>query len=830
MTIFFAWVDPTETTFNPSVHNRVDENVFKFDISHEEGQMPTCDVVIKNPQAGLLNPSRKQWAWVSTDVTGSIEPLFFGRLLGIPTDLMGYQVTLRFISKALDYIAQKWALADTLQVLPYYDPIFLSPEAQIDPDSVLEGYSAAYHVDRTTLEWSISDILEGEDGTLDFGVDQILFGSLSMDVKESALRAVRVDATVHWRQWFRGQVVEIYHGNVASLTANSLADSWPKFGESLGGGWKAAWPTWARAVGGDLGSYEEQGSWQDQNQKHNEGDTIAAQWSVSIPYAPGYDINLQHSEQYGNIGSTTTVSGVPNSSFPMPDFGGGGGSPTNTSNPNSGFSLSYSRIVIWKAFLQLWITPDGTPNNFTETFSFTLNADIQHLLSDANAQSETEVITLEGQDVGEAVFDYKAWTNVKGTYVGLGQIILPNMQVGPGGLSFQIVVTPGTLGTTAPLYSDVPGNLTTDGSAVLACIGSTLPSISDWSPYTYYRAGQIICLDSNGGYFFLCNQEGTTGEFYPFPYYVLVPDPSTPPMVYPPAFPPVSPPPSFGSSFGDNGVVWTSLGAGGTSLATPINGTPGNITASAFFSTERGTNAVSAAIMRARAKMRTRARAFEISATVPFKDGLSLSCRKNATITSPIWNGLPLIPGGVASGKVIKYSLTGDGESGEFLANFTIGCAVGNAGTAYSNADGTGLYVSEGYVQPGWQATTGRVISHDDVAFTPPPPNWTTAFFTAPLTKNQVVLSEAWKGSVAYQARLANMIYSQSVSNGYEGIQRRAQQASYKVQWAQYQLSTEAGSYYYELKLKPISGLSWSTPYIIDVQDLRIPKQIDLGA
>jgi hypothetical protein len=805
MTIFFAWVNAYEVDFNPAIHARWDEDVYSFHIEHEEGQMPVADIVIKNPDVGLLNTSRKQWAWLSTDVTGAIEPLFFGRILGIPSDLLGYQVTVRFIAKSNDYVARKQALADTLRVSPYYDPIFLSDEAMIDPDAVLEGYSAAYHVDRIpnhgrkALDWTISDIIEGEDGVLTFTEDEILFGSLSMNLNQSPLRAVRVDAKVHWSQNFRGQTVPIFGGWVKTLTGEHLAQEWPKPGQDLGGGWVADIGSMAVAIGGGNGTYSESGSWQDQNQYHNEGDTISASWSVTLPLSPGVEVNRQESATYGNIGGGHNFIGTPGF--------GGAGSVTNSSG-SSGYSATWNVLSIWRVYCQLFIRPNNSPNDFTETFTFTLYSDIQHILGDPDAKEETEVITLESQDVGEAAYDFKAWTSLAGKPVQLGQIMLPNTRtVGPGGDSFQICIVPGTMGTIEVLYSDIIGDITVDGNSQWACVGPKLPLIDDWAPSTYYRVGQIICAEDNGGWFYVCVQEGFTGSIYPFPNGTMFP-------------------PAFGQSYADYQVVWTSLRNGGPSLAVPIGGQPGNIIQNGFFAQNRGALAISAAIMKARARMLTRARAVEISATVGLREGLGLSCRMNATFETHF------IPGNIATGKVIKYVLRGDGETGEFLADITIGCAVGVAGTPYVSADGFPLYVQSGYVQSGYQATSGRVVSHGDVSFTPPPPSSTTNGFTSPLTAGQVVVQAQWHGSLANQIRLAKIAYSPASNDGI-GVtkaQDRGKAFQKRLELAQQQLNSEAGSVFFQLQLKPIGGLSTSTPYVIDVSRLIIPKQIDLGA
>ena len=90
---FFAWADATETTFGPE-HQVEDEEVFSFRVEHAEGEFARLSIDIKNPRIGLLAPARKTWAWLSWNNGTEVIPLFFGRLVGVPSDLHQEIVTL----------------------------------------------------------------------------------------------------------------------------------------------------------------------------------------------------------------------------------------------------------------------------------------------------------------------------------------------------------------------------------------------------------------------------------------------------------------------------------------------------------------------------------------------------------------------------------------------------------------------------------------------------------------------------------------------------------------------------------------------------------------
>jgi hypothetical protein len=252
----FAWVDKGEA-FDPETHFREDESIFGFAITHNEGEFPTAVVQLQNPRVGLLGDGRKQWAWISRDG----EPLFFGRLLGAPQDMQDEIVQLTFVARPADFEAQREALAASLRVAPWYDEVWLSEQARLDPDAVLEGRSALWHTDRTTHAVTISDIIQGEDGTVIFEEDDVLQESVSVSHGASPLRRLDVTATVQWRQSGTGtlditgrllngfaaaQPDEIQNidntkavgeGMICVAGGDEFAAAWPRTGARIGGGW-----------------------------------------------------------------------------------------------------------------------------------------------------------------------------------------------------------------------------------------------------------------------------------------------------------------------------------------------------------------------------------------------------------------------------------------------------------------------------------------------------------------------------------------------------------------------------------------------------------------
>lgn len=829
--LYFAWVDKTDYTFSTGSHCRYDEPVWSINLTHDEGQIPTCEVEITNPcinapYVGLLAASRKQWAWVSVwdYASATVKPLIFGRIVGIPSDLSSKFIKFLIVARADDYLTQKQTLADSLRVRPNYDPIFFDDKSRIDADAVLEGYSAAWHIDRTSLAWTISDILVGEDGTVAIGQDKIL-SDLSFDVKGPPLRAVRADANVNWSQIFRGNIIPVELGIVETYTGGSLISSWPKVGDDLGGGWRAAPGTAAVDLRGIEHSqpYQESGGFQDSNTQHSEGDVISASWHASIP-PKGLTVGYTTNSNYANIGSLGGDTGQGfGSGIVTGASQGAGGSGDDTS---TSISAQWQEIQLWKVATSLFITPDPAANSFAESLSFTLSADVQPVLTDTTSLADTEVIEFNSIDVGEAYIDLKAWSSLKaaGGSVAIGQVMAPNIPVGPGGLSFQVALNSGSMGSTAPLFSDVVGETTTDGSVTWASLGSSLAAVGDWQASTYVRKGHFLCYEAGGGYFFLCTTDGSTGTKSPFYIYDIfgnqVLDTLGQPMINPAVATP-------GATFADGGVVWTSLGTGGPSLIVPIGGQPGNIQQSSFYSSDRGARAVEFMICKCAARMRDRARAVEIGCDIPFALGLDLSLRKSATITHKY------LPGGSATGKIVSYSIGADGE-GNRSARVKIACAVGKGGSVSASA-GTDDY-SDAIVAEA-QTQTGAMNSLGGVTYEPPPPDSTYSGLHSPLTADQVVLLAGWFGSLANQRRALTTAYgvqghpttSSQIGWGSNVYQRASSKQSADEQ-ANAALQLAENSVYFELHLRPISGTQVSTPYYVNVSQLVIPQQINLEA
>ena len=338
-------------------------------IEHSEGDFPSLSIVIRNPRIGLLAPARKTWAWLSHGGT----PLFFGRLVGVPSNINQNAVTLDFIGRPADYATQKAALAASLRVLPYYDPVFITPGEQADPDTVLEARPAMWHIDRTTLAVTASHILVGEDGVEEFLESEVPYDSVSVSFGQVPTNSLTVSADVSWTQSARGSInVGTYY--FETYSGKALVDDWPKPGDSIEGGYTVS-------VGFATDNYNIDGteaasfnvSWSNEQRKHATGDTL----STSI---------------------SSTIAPLRGPSIKVPLTAG-----TKSGGDEASVDSTWLRIPLWAVSATLSVNYEAARDR-KESIQFTMQANFQPLVT-LPGEEETVTLSIGGGDVGVPLRD-----------------------------------------------------------------------------------------------------------------------------------------------------------------------------------------------------------------------------------------------------------------------------------------------------------------------------------------------------------------------------------------------------------------------------------------
>lgn len=855
---YFAWVDATETF--GAEHHRFDEDVFSWAVEHQEGEFATLTVDIPNPRIGLLAPGRKTWVFLSVQEGATVTLIFAGRLIATPSNLVGEDWTLTFSGRPVDYAVAKQRVAEGLKAGPNYDPLFLGEAKRDDPDTILQGYSAAWHINRTTGEVTVSDVLEGEDGTETFTEDETPYDSVKLTIDRPPLTEALVEMDVAWGQSW-SDYVNLGTWTFDSYAGDGILQDWPKALGSLGDGWTAVLATAVDAYHVDKApTLTKSFQWTNTAKKHANGDSMSIESSSSAPDLPNGYISrrITYAAQNGFIDPFATDSE---------------GDPAPINIPES-YTEQSSYVPKWRVRTALVARYDAKRDR-RERLRITVTSDLQAIVTDDATAPDSETISIGSAQVDQPILDVKNWSSVAGTAVTLGQIIFPD--VGTASTA-QIATTAGTAGTTPPAFSDVAGATTADGTAVWTSLGSTsIATAPDWKASAYTPLGSVIRPDrplsipyawlvqqgllevpktgtnvnlgtlvSSGGTYQQCSLSGTTGVTTPAfsgtpgtvttdgsahwtslgtdlplgSVYFIATTAGTSGAALP----------GFSNTLGttttDGSVVWTSLGTADV----PIGGYPGHTGRNAFFPTDRGLQAIEYGIARARALLRLRARVVQITWETTFDRALALSCRKNATLEDR------RLPGGTATGKIVGYTISADGATGTLKGSVTIGCAIGNGGTLSTSA-GTPSYVATGYVADGYQYTTATITSGPDIAYTPPPIAPNSDDLNFPLTRGDAVQYELVHGTLAAQAT--------AVTNALQAAATAAKQQAlvpdYLVQFQQQQDNAKSTEervrdalktvpIWLELELADVHGGPFAAEYVIATSPLVIPQSIDLEA
>ncbi len=877
---YLAAVDEDETTFGVE-HHRMDEYVFSARRILREGEPPKLELVIENPREGLLSPLRKQWYWFAWDkpiyeensdsdlelVGTTVEPLFFGYVDGIPDDLQAETINVTLIARPRDYARQLQLLAETLKVPPMHHPVFTDVAHRDDPMTIFESQNKMIVIDPVTHVVSASDILDAEDGTLDFTEADHYYPSLQVRRGSVPKAAVRVNMSVSWTQTASGYIDMDPISPIVSYSGDGILSDWPKPLSTVAPGL-----TVFASSAYDLneidkivnvsGSYQ----WKSGNKKHRDGDALSTSRNWNLPQGKFVAAN-----QTGGLpGTIITEQNQDGFLDPYATDENGEPAPVNIPASYSGtsafaglYSIALSMTLQYRA-----------ERPHTERISFTLFADIQSSAIDPLASEDSDVIDLSGSDVGIPIVDLKNYTTVSGQHVDVGTIIFPDNPQFPGNQTIQRAVVAGTAGLIEPEFSDIAGDTTPDGpdTLVWASLGqaSAEESAPDWSGEAYVTAGTMILprrpvtttlasymaagnassppantsfseglLLADGDHYIVFTEAGAGGRHGPadfgtatavtlanlpdgFSYFVATTGGATGPKYVIPDFAGAA---DIGDTVTDGDVTWQKVAVG----RIPIGGLVGNVTGYSYFGTDDGKLAIAHGICRARAKLRYASRAVSSSFECSYLRGIAVSLRKSATL-----HDSERLPGGLVLGKFTSSELIADAETGEFTCKNEIGSAVGRA-TVIVEVEGDPMYVDDDYVEDDYQQRSGEIIfvpELSDVAYSPIRPEPDEDGISWPLTKAMLVQSEQVMGSGGADA-VAEAIKSLQQASQLDGQPDSAELQFEKARNGANSLSQllQESPTWYDLVLKPLNGRgSFNRVYHVKCTNLSIPRMIDLEA
>ena len=840
---FFAWADATETTFTPSLHCRWDEPIFEFEYTHEEGQSAHLQLVIKNPRVPLLGPGRKAWAWFSKMIDGVPTPRGFFRVIGVPSDMAAEKITLEFVAMPLDLIDQKRAVANTLMVRPYWDPVFTEESRRLDPDAVLEGYAASWHIDPVTHVVTVSDWIIPEDGTVAFLKTQALYTSLKTSVDQPPLKNVVVYQTVQWEQYAIG-TIPMGYTRASSTLGGGIVGAWPKPGGSAGGGWIVKH---SQAL--DLSGPVFSGSWHyEYKAPPNLG--IDLETGQPIPHNFGDVMSLSSDLTTCWMGGRPMFApgGLPrvNSFLPVPP--GGSGLPSGPGitaietgislqttigdqetgqAPATSYSISYQVFFSWSVTAYLVMGYEAKRQR-KEQVRFTLGCDLQPMFTDpggiaADFAQDSELIQLNGNVGQEGPY---------GPYVGTWA---------PGASYKQNDVITTTIGGVVYGYQVVRDHV-------------ALPFFDEAATATAFRGGQWMDAGTNvysGGRYYEVLVSGAWGvapspsvalaldPYFQIPIYGLSPAAHSGPQLY-----------QLVQGFRGNWTPGMTLIAGDMVIAPDgtwyhvaighvtdatfnrfapddtgallydmmLNPPPiGNVGAALYYPTDRGHWSIEYGLSKSIARLKNRARNISISYDVLGDLAWTMNLRQGASFTDA------RLPGGAATGKITKIVIKGDGKTGaSYRGTVTFKPVAGLAGPPPSAVTGLADYVVDDYAVADEfyhdGATNTAAAPADAVQYSVPDPKTYDDGLTFPLSKNSAVISEV----LAVYENPTQALAGDLITNISSPV-TFAERAAAEVQ--AYQSQIAATQTWYVLTLKPVQNGPFAAEWDLDTTPLQLPNQ-----
>jgi hypothetical protein len=234
--------------------------------------------------------------------------------------------------------------------------------------------------------------------------------------------------------------------------------------------------------------------------------------------------------------------------------------------------------------------------------------------------------------------------------------------------------------------------------------------------------------------------------------------------------------------------------------------------------------------MLARARLLMRARCVEIEFDCRWERAVNLSCRKNAILVDPH------LPGGLAEGKIVAYTLHMDGDT--MIGHVKMACAIG-MGNSIGAIAGTPVYVVDAYVEYDYQQHIGgqQLTNTADINFSPPLAAINDDGLNFPLDKQQAVIANSLVGNAGNQALAITAAAAQMQAALAVVVPNQTPQDQLAKQIAAAKYMQQIGFQYdlervsqYTLALRAVEGGPFGAEYDIPVSNISIPLMIDLGA
>jgi hypothetical protein len=225
MSIYLFLCNPTDDF--KDLTQQLPVRLLELSIDHREGRIPVAELVF--PATESLPD--QGWAYIATDDRGQLEPIFKGQFGGVAK-------TIDEQTKKICLYASPLDLQDAYQkhIESFSDNEFVASGKLMD---YLEFTTLLPCYDRLGAGFILSDLFKGR--SLKVLSNEILSGSLKIQLADTPLPAIEVSVIKEWTQFCRGETNLFPHieaqfpqGRICTLSVSGLLASWPRTGQLLG--------------------------------------------------------------------------------------------------------------------------------------------------------------------------------------------------------------------------------------------------------------------------------------------------------------------------------------------------------------------------------------------------------------------------------------------------------------------------------------------------------------------------------------------------------------------------------------------------------------------
>ena len=642
------------------------QHVYTLTIEEREGEFATAKIETDNPGKWLNDASTPPYATIYSDEDadgGFVGTLFHGHLVGIPSETGSLTVVIDLLARPPNWQQKLIDCFQGLKTSPNYDILFTPEDRRQSPDDALEAICARYQWDRVSGDVrAVPCYASG--GFNDMGSRHFWDG---FSVRRTGGFVPYVDVTIscEWTQILSGiidagpAIEQAFSGVIQTYTPNDLEAKW-------------------KEMGGNHSGYE----------------TI---YSALIAYPQTYKVVTgEEACNYPHYAFYPELSGMKRKP------GATGDSPSAFTPPWDG--RSFSGLVLQNhndyqpRFVAVFADPSSYRGNI-EDAHFTVPTCGNEFYVDSSLYSY-------GDQKLDERFQTRPLRIPFTTYKGAMQLIWRSRQPRREVIKYRLVA--GLQSFAYDLSTVVVDHVTVAGVTVTVqtsgASGRTLSfnlgdptydyTAQNWMAGQNYAYGGRVTVD---GLTFRCTQAHTSLETFledcggvhytaqgSFTPRRLANDPQHP--SYSPPSTQTPPPGITGWDTATPNSLATSrqvihalynqnVASRNWELAiSDLGAAAVPRTTGAFFRSDRGQQAFAHSMLRARSVLAYNARCVEVTAEYKLADIATVTCASALTIHDG------RIAGGVASGKVISYSLHWDGDSGIRLGRVTIACVPGVGG------------------------------------------------------------------------------------------------------------------------------------------------------